>query len=244
MTDRSMSGLPLYTECAAPSRPGIWMAPDKSNPAARFGNAAHLLMQWSLMGQLVDIGAAVAKEKVAPADVDRLGRLWATLDGWTRDTRKIGWRPEVALAYDPVTGVGRELGQCIERKYEEHGCLPSELPGTADVLCLDGDCAVVYDLKTGRSEAASYRWQMRGLGLAAARRYQVSRARIVVVKANEVEVDDSWREELDADDLDQAGEVVRVAWQSEGVARPGAHCEAHYCRAREKCAAFRAWRAA
>ena len=111
-------------------------------------------------------------------------------------------------------------------------------PETKEVLILDW--------KTGRSDAFSYRWQMRLLGLAAAKLHGAIRARVVVVRVGETEVDDSWEEYLDEIDFEEiATEAKRVVAEVEsGRARPGNWCEGQYCKARAKCAAYRTWRAA
>lgn len=242
----SASALPLLVQCAHSARPGTWLAADKKNPAASVGDAVHLLSEWHLTGKPTDVAQACVFESVRPADIDRVGRLWGELQPWLRDKIRDEGIAEEACGYAPETGLARVLGHCIGRKYREHGQRDNELAGTADIVLVGEDSVTVLDLKTGRSAAESYRWQLRMLGLAAARAHGKGRCTIGIVRVSEVEIDDSWTEELDASDLeDVAAEVLRV-WGEAPTAKPkpGLHCEENYCRARQRCDAYRTWRAA
>lgn len=243
----SASALPLLVNCAAPAHPDTWLAPDKMGAPARFGNAVHLLAEWYLGPHGVPAHGVKQALKACGVDEDeqpRLERVWANLREWIYENSKPEWRAEIAYAYDPVTQMSRVLGEGIGREYTKAGLLHGEVAGTADVASVRGACATVYDYKTGKSDADSYRWQMRQLGLAAAREAGTIRACVIVVRVNEVEVDDSWEEVLQPDDLDDvAAEVLRIHEEAKvGTRRAGSHCETQYCRGRNKCDAYREWR--
>ncbi len=238
----SASSLPLLVDCAYSAKPGVPLAKDKPNDAMYVGNAVHKLAEWYLTGQPCDVVQACAAEKAK--DVDRVSRLWATLGEWLPGRFGEGTLSEAAYAYCPMTDSGRLLGFGIGRQYRQHGQTEDELAGTADMVVFGDDAVVVYDFKTGRSSADSYRWQLRLLGLAAARHHRRSRAVVRVIKVGETEIDDSWEEVLDASDLDDVREEAVRVWLEVPIAeaKPGNWCESHYCRAREKCAGYRAWR--
>jgi len=242
--DKTMSAMPLLVHCAAPANPATWLAGDRTNDAARVGNAVHLLAQWWIEQKTPDVAKACDVEGVRAIEFGRVERLFEELRSWMWPRYRSTWRAEVAFAYAPISGEARILGYGINGQYEKHGKRPDEMAGTVDILD-NGELLTVDDIKTGKSSAESYRWQMRTLGLAAARAFERKRARIRVIRVSEVEVDDSWSEELDAEDLDSAADIARDVWTSAPTALPkaGAHCVDHYCRGREKCAAFQEWRA-
>jgi hypothetical protein len=242
----SASSLPLLVECAATGNPNTWQAPDKTNDGMRFGNAVHKLAEWYLTSLSTVAATAAARCGLTSDDVPRLERVWENLRAWLEVERSGDLGAEAAYALCPSTGGARLLGYGIDREYEKAGLLPSEIAGTADAWCIEGDHAYVYDWKSGKAAPESYRWQMRLLGLMVARATGAKTVTICVVKVTEVEVDDSWSEELDASDLDDIAAEVRRVWNEAqtGQARAGSHCEAQYCRARNKCRAYRDWRAA
>ncbi len=242
----SASSLPLLVDCAHSARPGVALEKDKPNDAMYVGNAVHKLAEWYLTGQPDDVVKACAFEKVKPGDVERVRRLWLELHAWIVDNAGAKALAEVAYCYAPEAGTARIIGHGIGRQYRDHGQLDCELAGTADMVIIADGTLFISDWKTGRSPAESYRWQLRLLGLAAARECGAGRVVIRVVRVGESEVDASWEEDLDAADLDDvAAEVLRV-WREAptAIAKPGGWCEEKYCKARNKCDAYRTWRAA
>lgn len=61
------------------------------------------------------------------------------------------WAAEVAYAFDVDTGIAREIGRGIDRRYTENGIRDTEIPGTIDLQALsaDGEAVVPADYKTG-----------------------------------------------------------------------------------------------
>lgn len=86
------------------------------------------------------------------------------------------WAVEVAYAYNPTTDTARELHRGGGRDYSSVS--EDELPGTADVVGVQGDEVVVLDVKTGRKELEEPReaLQLLALALSASRAYGRSRA--------------------------------------------------------------------
>ena len=149
---------------------------------------------------------------------------------------------EVAFALDVATGAARELGRDLGRRYPPLGA--RELPGTADLVGLssDGEAVLVGDYKTGRRRLVPARenWQLRILGLAAARAYGRARADVMLiyVHGDVVWYDrasyDAFELESIAGDLADAVGAVRLARdQMERGYAPtptmGEHCR--YCPA-------------
>lgn len=110
-----------------------------------------------------------------------------------------GAQLEVALAWDPATGVGRVLGESIERDYAT--ATARELVGTADLVGRIGDRVLVADWKTGNKlVGAAEAWQLRFLAVAAAAAVGASGALVAMVylRDDRAYID---RAEFDAFDL-------------------------------------------
>jgi hypothetical protein len=125
----------------------------------------------------VNVAAIGAVHALSPEEVDRIGRVAA---GFSKNVRvKPGWRAEIAFAYDPDTDRGRELPTKGHRDYGAAG--PNEFAGTVDVVSMDLDLVEITDWKFGRRENVKVpgsNAQLRFLALAAARTYDVDRARV------------------------------------------------------------------
>lgn len=102
----------------------------------------------------------------AIADVpDDLRSLCEAIDV---DALPAGCTPEVAFAYNVLTGKARILGRGLARNYGQLDTF--EIPGTADLYGVGDGCAYVADYKTGRNPIAAHRsLQLRFYALCAAR---------------------------------------------------------------------------
>lgn len=91
------------------------------------------------------------------------------------------WHAEVSYAYNWRTGTARVLGQSMERDYS--GADEDEIPGTVDIVRVTKDSVMVLDYKTGRGhvEAAENNWQLKVLGLGAARAYGKDEANVGII---------------------------------------------------------------
>lgn len=155
---------------------------------------------------------------------------------WVDANRAPSWRAEVAYAYDPQAGTGRILGYDIGRRYDEHGKLPHEIAGSADIAGMEGETVVVFDWKTGRSISDSVWFQMEWLCLMAARATGAWHARAVVLHATDYGIVPSERTYDDVA-LARVAEQLRIDVSAIEDAWPvaGSWCDAQYCPARAGC---------
>lgn len=137
---------------------------------------AEVVNEWSTAG--TDEHAELAEQLGAGTLPDEIAALFPP-----------GARAEVAMAYDVATGAGRIIGENIGRAYGPLG--PFEIPGTADVLGVEGDAVIVGDYKTGynESEKAETNGQLWHNALTAAKALGKSRAiiRIIYTKTGRVD---------------------------------------------------------
>lgn len=165
------------------------------------------------------------------AGVEKHAELAAMVERWDFPFLQ---RAEVAFAYDWVTGAAREL-RIKDRQYGDMGL--HEIPGTADAVGIDGDCAVVIDWKTGflsREIKACDSEQLRFLALAACRANGITRARVGVAHVRYGTIDFDWHE-YGADALGHAAinlaNMMRAVDAARSSASPavyeGSHCR--YC---------------
>ena len=144
------------------------------------------------------------------------------------------WAAEVAFAWDYETDAARELGRNLGRKYPE--TRPTEYIGTADVVGLTEDAAIVLDWKSGYGDLPRENWQLRALALFAARAYGRSAAQVAIVR--------TWAPDRirpqSFDALDLAGfaselKAMPMAWSNAPRLVQGDHCT--YCPAFASCPA-------
>lgn len=139
-------------------------------------------------------------------------------------------RAEVAYAYDWMKDSAREL-PVKNRQYDKLG--PTEIPGTADAVGIDGDCVVVVDWKSGflsREIKVINSEQLRFLALAAARKLGLPRARIGIAHVREWSIEFDWHDLSDSS-LDLIAERIRAIIDMTAQPNPplmeGDHCR--YC---------------
>jgi hypothetical protein len=153
-------------------------------------------------------------------------------------------RAEIAYAYDPVTNTARKLGEDIGRAYEEHGLLPHEVPGTADVVWLEpdedtqrrDDIVVVHDWKVVFGSGAhvpppELNYQLHTLALCAMLVSGTKRARVQVCI-----LDEHGNSYVRAHNLTRFEAMVAMKRVLKAAAsgvsaepNPGKHCIDHYC---------------
>lgn len=147
-------------------------------------------------------------------DEDRA--LCEALDTESLPTDPAAFAPEVALAYDAVTGKAREIGRGLDRKYGAVG--PTEIVGTLDIGALMGpDGVYVGDWKKGWSHGRLTPPPERNLQLkaglvAAARAWGRARGRGEVIRI--FDDGDSYRKTatFSPGQIDNAeGEIVMLA---------------------------------
>lgn len=155
---------------------------------------------------------------------------------WVDANKTVGWRAEVAYAYDPQTGAARVLGYNIGREYDKHGKLPNEIAGSADIAWMEGDAVVVSDWKTGRAVTDAVWPQMEWLCLFAQKATGAWQARAQVLHATDYGVVVTERSYSDlelwriAEQLKMDVNAVDDAWPNTGE-----WCDSSYCPARAGC---------
>ena len=232
------SGVGRALACSAAN--ALPAAPEPSSADARYGTAVHAWL------------AGVVEHGTFPLPDDPKARaLCAKID-----VGKVPrGRPELALAYDVLTGNARELLRG-PRWSAYTQCAPTEIPGTMDVLASDDDGLTVIDWKTEQwvpHDAEADRPQLQTYALAVARAYGVDevRARVVIVAENgtlATPMGASWT--WGWEDLATWGDTLLATWERVERARErhargevldvreGPHCR--YCPALLHCPATRA----
>lgn len=155
-------------------------------------------------------------------------------------------RPELAFAFDVVSGKARVLGENIGRNYKLDGF---EIAGTADLAGVINDEAIIVDLKTGHGAVThpERNPQLAMLAVMAARAWGCDRARVAILTCHEGEEPRwAWHElemwDLDAAALELLDEYHRVCRAREVIeggnvpsVNEGAWCK--YCPAVPVCPA-------
>lgn len=139
------------------------------NVFARDGRGRH-----AFVSRFVNLGRDAALADVSPEQRAECEAMQLeTLLGFFAGCGTV--RSEVAFAYDPETDTARELGENIERKYEEGGAdMESEICGALDLHArvLGDDEVRIVDMK-GRGKGDP--WQLKAQAIAVARHYGVDR---------------------------------------------------------------------
>lgn len=121
-----------------------------------------------------------------------------------------GSKAEVAFAYDPETGIGRELGQSLQRDYS--GAKASEIPGTSDLVTVEKDLVRIRDYKTGHGYMVAEpkkNLQLLHNALSACSAYGKDKA---VLEVEKTATGDVQAVTLDAFDLTLARYRIRSIW--------------------------------
>ena len=182
-------------------------------------------------------------------DDDQVERLERMQFGWSTiiadQIPSLAMR-EVTFAWDVDTGAARELGRSLDREYIKAGLAEGEIPGTADIAWMDGDCVVIPDIKSGyqgggaAAALGKAEWQLAFLAFAAAKAWNATRARVVAIRVPD-DGDVTVREcELSAEDLRDAEAALReiIVGARDGFEpepQPGAHCCGMWCSAAGVC---------
>jgi hypothetical protein len=224
------SRLALLSECQFFARAEVPWA-DRDSDDAATGRAVHGMIDHYLStGELPTTEDARAAAYFAAAKV------------WIDANRRVGMSTEVAFAYEPSTGIGRELPKKDgHRDYSDVG--PTEIAGTADLVSMgiDGQGAFVAvdDWKVSIGpDVLDASAQLGGLALFAARAYGVDRARVRTLKITEAGVEpiEAWLDEWDLEEI--AGAISeRITRIESSEPTPGPHCSERWCPALAACPA-------
>lgn len=173
---------------------------DEVTDAASHGLAIH-----AFLARVSEVG-----REQALGEVDEEFRpACAAIDLDLLPTSALEVYPELALAYDPETGIARELGRNLGRRYPP--VHPREFVGTADVVTVSRDEVVVADFKTGRGllTPAKDNPQLKFLGLAAARLLGRRQLRVALIRIAEDGTPFFDSADFDAVELDSIEEELR-----------------------------------
>jgi len=198
---------------------------DLPNPAGMLGTEFH--------------SAALGTGRHNVLDPDSEAALSVMLPTWERNGRKLLPSPrrvEVAYAIG-CDGSVRELGENIERRYDQHGARPDDVTLTLDALGTAEPRTA--DIKTGRKKLpASEAWQLRAAAAAALPNggrvefHYVARNGRTTVDGADVSADES-RVYL-AQIVDRANQLK----DGDTAPNPGMHCTEFWCPARTVCGAY------
>jgi hypothetical protein len=227
-----MSRLSLAHDCSYGFRSDVETFERPAGRPARVGVGVHSMVELARNGTV----KALAEEPdiVAEAEAIFNGPLKAYVadGGWTHC--------EIGLRYDAENDVCADGPRRGEDGYGEVGAMV--LPGTLDLLRIDGKRGKLRDVKSGKPPSDAE--QLYGQAVAAARRFGLEEVEIGYARALKTKLQELNVEVLDAERLDvEAGRIARVLRRlptAEPV--PGdAYC--WRCNARPACPAFGAAKA-
>lgn len=236
------SALQLADECGYPFTPGAVIMADVFGLAARKGTAFHDLACAEINHSPHSVAATAERLGVEREGVEQRFSGWRSQ--WPLVAPPNAYA-EVALAFDPATGVPRVLGIDIGRSYAQHGCLETDVAMSIDVVGYDAmtDTAYAIDHKTGwHVDPAVEHAQVRACAVLWARFLGASRA---VGEIHKVDEDGNIR--IDRVEFDAAAIEAGIQWLTglskwvgtEPEPSPGPHCTARFCKALLSCPAHR-----
>lgn len=228
----SFSRMALAQQCSFGFRSDVAAVERPSGRAARIGSAVHSMVECAVKGAAVSL--AEDPDIVAEAQAIFEGPLsgFVKSQEWTAC--------ELGLRYDADADaclIGPRRG---EAGYDEVGAMV--LPGTLDLVLIDGKRARVYDVKTGKMP--ENKDQLYAQAVAVSRLYGVDTVEVAYARALKTKLQADDVEVLDADRLDEeAGRIARVLRKlPTSQPQPGDdHC--WKCNARPACPAFGAAKA-
>jgi hypothetical protein len=168
------SGSTIHRAAACPGSTALPKFGSESSAVAQRGTVIHKFLE-----DCINRGR---EEALRLCDPDFLGVCEVIDTDELPAGNAAGWRAEVAFAYNWKTGTARVVGEGLGRDYPP--LEPDEIAGTADAVGIVGDKVMVYDYKTGRGhvDPAEANWQLRFLGLAAARAYGLLEASVGIIR--------------------------------------------------------------
>lgn len=239
LTQLSGSKLQLESLCSWWAQPDVPHADVGPREARAVGTAVHRCIRNVIADGQADVGAAcLGLSKDEAVKVANIYNAWA--EWFAPGPPCAGTAAEVTYAFDVSTRASRILGVDLDRRYEEAGLLPTEIPVTVDLVERAHDVIAVYDWKTG---AQRYRQgieehaQLRAGGMCAARTIGISSVRIIVAYLSEDGVDESAAglDEFDFAAIEESLVAAHARVTSSPEPRPGPHCADMWCPAIAAC---------
>lgn len=190
----SASKVGLHMLCAYSARDDV-RAPESSSPAGEKGTARHAILEYA--GGILEYAggslpiepyvwdaALLATAELTAADACAFASAART---WVSALPANTLTTELVYVYDVATDTARESPH--KRTQDDPQARPGEIRCIADLVWDDDeDLLTVDDYKTGRIEnvePADQNWQMRTLGLAAARNTRRDRVRVRVIEVSD-----------------------------------------------------------
>lgn len=209
-----MSKLGLASKCLYSFRSDVPVVERPTGKAAALGRIVHSLAEAHVTGSAFadDVDATLLAEAKAIFD----GPLRGFLDSMTWTVCERGYE------YDSETDTCKEGPRRGEPGYGN--VAPTVLYGTVDLVHVDGDSALVVDLKTGKPPTDAE--QLYGQAVAISRRFGVNQVRTMYARALKTKLDQLDDETLDEDRLDaEAGRIRRrLRLLPTAEPSPGEHC--------------------
>jgi RecB family exonuclease len=227
----SMSGLNRVMSCGLSA---VLPHVKRSYPSAwrDFGTAAH-----AFLARVPEVGRDAA---LAEADEEFREALEA-IDLSKTPACQPGSRAfEVSFIWNWADGTALEIGRNLERSYPELG--PTEIPGTADAVGIDGDTVIVEDFKTGFGDLSPVEddLQLAGYAIAATLAYGKSRARVSFIRIRD---GNPKHESAELDEIDLSIRAAAIKARMKEISARGLEQEPHegpwckWCPAYDACPA-------
>ena len=242
MRRESASKFELLAQC------GWWATPEAKHerltaPEATFGTAIH-----NIAASAIDDTVQVIPLGMSDDEIAHLAQVSLVVLAYIQDHKRLGWKAEVAFAFDIATGKGRELpSKDGHRDYSD--CKPTEIPGTADLVYMahdaEGPFACVDDWKWSGFHGDDLRaeGQLSGLALMVSKAWGVDRVRARALRISDDGVDDT-SEVYWLDVFELARIEADICAYAEAVANakpnPGPWCSDRWCPAIADCPATKA----
>jgi hypothetical protein len=223
----SFSRMALAHACSWSFREDVAAVERPSGRAARIGSAVHSMVECAVKGSAVAL--AEDDDIVAEAKTIFDGPLSGFVASHEWTACELGLRLDADA--DACT-IGPRRGEA------GYGEVPAMvLPGTLDLVLVDGDKARIYDVKTGKMPEDNE--QLYAQAVAVSRLYGVSKVEVAYARALKTKLQTDGVEVLDADRLDQeAGRIARVLRKLPTSQPVPGEAWCWKCSARGACPAF------
>lgn len=234
LTLLSASGLKLASLCEMSAAVDLERVDIGPVEARATGVAFHSLVEFA-----VEAGAASAR--CADEKANALFVSWAR--HYLPVDASIQRETEVTYCFDVESREWRILGKGLQRRYEEAGIRPTEVPCTIDLVQSDMFAGFrVVDYKTGAQrdrEPIEQHKQLRMGACGVARVHQLNEITAVVSYITEDDVEEQYATFSEFDFLRVEDELIELfhAAAFTPKARPGAHCSSLWCSAAASCPA-------
>jgi hypothetical protein len=221
----SLSKLSLAHICSYSFRADTPIVRRPPGRAAQVGSLVHTLAE-AIVGQTAyqgDVDPTLLSEAMGIASGPLADYLAS--EKWTGC--------EIGFRYDALTDVSKLGPRRGEPGYEDVGA--SVLPGTIDLVKVDGTKALLVDIKTGKPPRDAE--QLYGQAVAVSRHYRLTEVKIAYARALKTKLEILNEEVLVEDRLDEEagriGGLLRRLPTAEPNRGDGKHC--WFCEARPQC---------